>query len=83
MNRLITTILISAVLLYGEISTAYAADSPSDGVSKTTAVIVMLVAFTAAFAVSAFLTYRIRMKKNNTQKQVNTPAQEEAPDHDD
>ena len=83
MNRLITIIFISAVLLYGEISTTYAADSASDDVSKTAAIIVMLVAFTAAFAISAFLTYRIRMRKNNMQKQVNTTAQEESPNHDD
>lgn len=83
MNRLITIIFISAVLLYGEISTTYAADSASEDVSKTAAIIVMLVAFTAAFAISAFLTYRIRMRKNNMQKQVNTTAQEESPNHDD
>ena len=71
MNTIITTIPMSAVL---------AADTASGEVSKTAAIIVMLIAFTVAFAVSGVLTYRIRMKKNN---QPNLPEQEEAYDHDD
>ncbi|MDD6060638.1 MAG: hypothetical protein PUB97_09715 [Ruminococcus sp.] len=70
MNTIITTIPMSAVL---------AADTASGEVSKTAAIIVMLIAFTVAFAVSGVLTYRIRMKKNN---QPNLPEQEEAHDHD-
>ena len=73
MNTIITTIPMSAVLT---------ADTASGEVSKTAAIIVMLIAFTIAFAVSGVLTYRIRMKKNNQPNRPNLSEQEEAHDHD-
>lgn len=83
MNTIITIIFMSAVLLGGEIPTVFAADTASGEVSKTAAIIVMLIAFTVAFAVSGVLTYRIRMKKNATHNHKNLPVQEEAHDYDD
>ena len=62
-NKIITVFMVSSVLLCGEITSAYAAGLTDRGSVKTVALIVMIVGFIAASAISAYITYRIRMRK--------------------
>lgn len=72
-NRIITAFMVSSALLCGEVTRAYAADSSVRGGTKAVTVLVMITAFIAASVVSAYMTYRIRMRKNAPEVHENEP----------
>lgn len=66
LNKILTVFMVSSVLLCGKITIAYAAEVNGSGAVKTTALIVMVAVFIAASVASAYITYRIRMRKKSS-----------------